>query len=149
MCIRDRLTSLDGVDHLLETLEIHQLANRDRNLHFALLTDLRDASTEQLPGDAVLLQRARTGIERLNRKYTDKTKDRFFLFHRPRRWNAGEGLWMGYERKRGKLTEFNAFLRGGSPACFSELVGATAILSTCKYVITLDTDCLLYTSRCV
>jgi cyclic beta-1,2-glucan synthetase len=52
--------------------------------------------------------------------------DLFFLFHRPRRWNAGEGLWMGYERKRGKLTEFNALLRGGSASCFSEIVGETA-----------------------
>ena len=134
------LTSLEGVDHLLESLEIHQLANRDKHLHFALLTDFRDAPTEQLPGDAGLVQRARAGIERLNRKYTDKTRDRFFLFHRPRRWNAGEGWWMGYERKRGKLTEFNAFLRGGAQGCFSELAGATGILSTCKYVITLDTD---------
>ncbi|WP_298220114.1 hypothetical protein [Halothiobacillus sp.] len=33
------LTSLAGVDRLIETLEIHHLANRDRYLHFALLTD--------------------------------------------------------------------------------------------------------------
>ena len=35
---------------------------------------------------------------------------------------------MGYERKRGKLTEFNALLRGGARECFSEIVGETAIL---------------------
>jgi len=134
------LTSLDGVDRLIETLEIHHLANRDQHLHFALLTDFRDASEEILPGDESLIQRVKEGVEMLNRKYISDGTELFFLFHRPRRWNAGEGLWMGYERKRGKLTEFNALLRGGSLECFSEIVGETSILPLIKYVITLDTD---------
>jgi len=134
------LTSLAGVDRLIETLEIHHLANRDQRLYFALLTDFRDAPEEVLPGDQALLQRARAGVEMLNQKYPSGNSTLFFLFHRPRRWNAGEGLWMGYERKRGKLMEFNALLRGGSRACFSEIVGETAILPSIKYVITLDTD---------
>ncbi len=132
--------SPEGVDRLIETLEIHYLANRDQHIHFALLTDFRDASEEILPGDQVLLQRARSGVEMLNRKYLSERQDLFFLLHRPRRWNAGEGLWMGYERKRGKLTEFNALLRGGSSNCFSEIVGVTAVFPLVKYVITLDTD---------
>jgi cellobiose phosphorylase len=134
------LSSGAGVDRLIETLEIHHLANRDEHLHFALLTDFRDAPTEVLPGDDTLLQRARVGIELLNRKYVSNGQNLFFLFHRPRRWNAGENLWMGYERKRGKLMEFNALLRGGARDCFSEIVGETAILPEIKYVITLDTD---------
>jgi cellobiose phosphorylase len=134
------LSSGAGVDRLIETLEIHHLANRDEHLHFALLTDFRDAPTEVLPGDEILLQRARAGIELLNRKYGSNGQNLFFLLHRPRRWNAGENLWMGYERKRGKLMEFNALLRGGARDCFSEIVGATAILPEIKYVITLDTD---------
>jgi cellobiose phosphorylase len=47
---------------------------------------------------------------------------------------------MGYERKRGKLAELNALLRGGASNRFSLVVGKTAILSNVKYVITLDTD---------
>jgi cellobiose phosphorylase len=134
------LTSLPGVDRLIETLEIHHLANRDRHLYFGLLTDFCDAPEEILPGDQGLLQRARAGIEMLNRKYSSDGHGLFFLLHRPRRWNPGEGLWMGYERKRGKLAEFNALLRGGSRECFSEIVGETAIFPAIKYVITLDTD---------
>jgi cyclic beta-1,2-glucan synthetase len=134
------LTSLEGIDRLIETLEIHHLANRDEHLHFALLTDFRDAPTETLSGDQALVQRVRAGVEMLNHKYPTPGHDLFFLFHRPRRWNAGESLWMGYERKRGKLTEFNALLRGGSRECFSEIVGETTSLSAIKYVITLDTD---------
>ncbi len=134
------LTSLEGIDHLIETLEIHHLANRDEHLHFALLTDFRDAPAETLPGDDALLQQARAGVELLNQKYPSTAQDLFFLFHRPRRWNDGEGLWMGYERKRGKLTEFNALLRGGARDRFSMIVGETDILPAIKYVITLDTD---------
>ncbi|MFA5205287.1 MAG: glucoamylase family protein [Lentisphaeria bacterium] len=134
------LTRVEGVDRLIETLEIHHLANRDPLLHFALLTDVRDAPQAVMPEDAALLQRTRAGIDRLNRQYPTPGHDRFFLFHRPRRWNAGEGVWMGYERKRGKLMEFNALLRGGGRECFSDIVGETAILPAVKYVITLDTD---------
>jgi cellobiose phosphorylase len=134
------ITSAESVDRLIETLEIHHLANRDPHLHFALLTDFPDASEKVLPADHLLVARARAGVEMLNLKYATGIHSLFFLFHRPRRWNPGEGLWMGYERKRGKLMEFNALLRGGSRDAFSEIVGETSILPAVKYVITLDTD---------
>src|SRR5437868_1410043 len=134
------LNSLEGIDSLIERLEIHHLANRDPRLHFALLTDFRDAPEEVLPEDEPLLQRVRTGVEKLNRKYYLAGSDFFFLFHRPRLWNPGEGSWLGYERKRGKLAGFNAFLRGGCGDCFSEIIGRNAILPAIRYVITLDTD---------
>lgn len=134
------IANAEGVDRLIETLEIHHLANRDPYLHFALLTDFLDASAEVMPQDEALLKRIRAGLEMLNRKYPAGVHTNFFLFHRPRRWNAIEGLWMGYERKRGKLMEFNSLLRGGSRGCFTEIVGDTEILPSIKYVITLDTD---------
>jgi cyclic beta-1,2-glucan synthetase len=134
------LSSLGDVDRLIERLEIHHLANTDQNLHFALLTDLRDAPEEKLPDDDELVQRARSGVEMLNQKYKHDGQDHFFLLHRPRRWNAGEGSWMGYERKRGKLMEFNALLRGGCRERFTEIVGDTAIFPSIRFVITLDTD---------
>ncbi|MDP1580876.1 MAG: glucoamylase family protein, partial [Candidatus Didemnitutus sp.] len=134
------LTTTDAVDRLIETLEIHHLSNRDAHLHFALLTDFRDVPAKTQPEDESLLQRARAGVELLNLKYPTGNQSCFFLFHRPRRWNASEGVWMGYERKRGKLAEFNALLRGGTRERFSEIIGATDILPEIKYVITLDTD---------
>ncbi len=133
------LSNPDMVADLLEGLEVRYLANRDANLHFALLTDLEDAPQESLPGDDGLVRQAQEGIELLNRKYEAHRTDIFYLFHRPRRWNAQEGLWMGYERKRGKLAEFNALLRG-KPAQFAQVVGDTTILPQVRYVITLDTD---------
>jgi cellobiose phosphorylase len=138
------LTSAQNVEDLVEALEVRFLANRDENLRFALVTDLRDAPEETIPEDEPLLQLARKRIEELNEKYTDSKSDAFFLFHRPRRWNPRERIWMGYERKRGKLAELNSLLLGGAQGFsgdrFSLIVGHTEILSNVKYVITLDTD---------
>jgi hypothetical protein len=134
------LTSLEVVDRLVETLEIHYMANRDPRLHFALLTDFADARAEKSPEDEPLVLHARSRIETLARKYASDRRDLFLWLHRPRRWNAGEGIWMGYERKRGKLAEFNRILRGGGAGCFSETVGAIDAIQSVKYVITLDAD---------
>ena len=134
------ITSSQNIEALIEALEVRFLANRDTNLHFGLLTDFRDAAEETLPQDAALLAQAAASIAELNEKYpSEEHGDIFFLFHRARRWNAQEKRWMGYERKRGKLADLNALLRGGSKA-FSCIVGDTEHLSNVKYVITLDTD---------
>jgi cyclic beta-1,2-glucan synthetase len=134
------LTNVQNIEDLVEALEVRFLANRDENLRFALVTDFRDAPEETIPEDEPLLHLARTKIEVLNAKYSDSKSDRFFLFHRPRRWNPGEKIWMGYERKRGKLADLNSLLRGGPRDPFSLIVGDLAVLSNVKYVITLDTD---------
>ena len=138
------LTSIQSIEDLIDALEVRFLANRDDHLHFGLLTDFRDALEETLPEDEPLLLLARRRIEGLNEKYGSSEGDIFFLFHRPRRWNPWDRIWMGYERKRGKLADLNWLLRAGPHADpadrFSLVVGETAILETVKYVITLDTD---------
>ena len=141
------LTSASNVEHLIEALEVRFLGNRDAHLHFGLLTDFRDAPLESLPEDEPLLQLARTRIDELNEKYgsgAGGSSGIFFLFHRPRQWNEHDRMWMGYERKRGKLAALNALLRGGAEAVagdrFALVVGDTAVLSGVRYVITLDTD---------
>jgi cellobiose phosphorylase len=130
------ITDEKEIDDLIEALEVRFLANRDENLYFALLTDFPDAAVEHAIGDESLLKRARDGIESLNLKYPG---DHFFLFHRSRRWNPSENLWMGWERKRGKLENFNDALRG-KPERFDTIVGPFSRLEDAKYVITLDSD---------
>jgi hypothetical protein len=85
---------------------------------------------------------AKARIEELNEKYAAGKDAIFLLFHRPRRWNPEERVWMGYERKRGKLGDLNSLLRtgGNQQGRFSLVVGETRILAQVKYVITLDTD---------
>ena len=134
------LVSSRGVSDLIEALEVRYLANHDQHLHFALLTDWRDSQTELTPDDERLLDQAKQGVESLNEKYQNERGDIFFLFHRPRRWNPQERVWTGYERKRGKLADLNALLRGHAADRFSLIVGQTGPLGEVKYVITLDTD---------
>lgn len=134
------LSRPQDIDDLLEALEIRYLGNRDPNLFFALLTDFPDAPEQKLPGDDALLAHARAAVRTLNETRHDDRPDIFYLFHRPRVWNPTERVWMGHERKRGKLEQFNARLRGGAQAAFSDIVGNTAILASIRFVITLDTD---------
>ncbi len=137
------LTSIAGIEELLEALEVRFLGNQDKHLHFALLTDLRDAEQEVLAEDELLQSLAQAGITKLNEKYQSAGNDRFFLLHRPRLWNQTERVWMGRERKRGKLSDLNCLLRGQGLDRFSLIVGNEDDLPKIKYVITLDTDTLL------
>ena len=134
------ISQFDEIDNLIEALEIRYLGNRDANLYFALLTDFRDASQRDMPEDNELMVYASNAIKTLNNTYCDDRAGIFYLFHRARGWNPYEKVWMGYERKRGKLEQFNALLRGEDKGAFVEMVGDMSILGTIKYVITLDTD---------
>ncbi len=124
----------------LNNLEVQFLANRESNMHFALLSDFTDAATEQTPSDAAIVAAATDGIRILNARYAPERGDAFYLFHRPRRWNAREATWMGWERKRGKLGEFNRFVLAGVRDGFSTIEGAHETLRNVRYVITLDAD---------
>jgi cyclic beta-1,2-glucan synthetase len=132
--------SVAEIESLVEALEIRFLGNRDKHLHFALLTDFNDAPQEHMPDDKVFLALAQDRIIALNKRYHRENEDIFFLLHRPRRWNAEEQVWMGYERKRGKLSDLNALLRGSDRTNFSLIVGHAKVLADVKYVITLDSD---------
>jgi cyclic beta-1,2-glucan synthetase len=128
------------VDSLVDNLEIRFLANVDPQLDFSLLTDFGDAKQEKLASDEALVQKAVLAIEALNLKYAHIRPHIFCLFHRPRRFNASEGVWMGRERKRGKIEDLNALLLRGDRSYFSTIVADPARLNSYKYIITLDTD---------
>ena len=133
---------VEAVNEALENLEVQYLANRERHLHFAILSDFTDSATESQEGDEAIVAAAEAGVRDLNARYAAGAKDAFYLFHRPRRWNEREGAWMGWERKRGKLSDFNRFLRGAEGA-FDTIVGDPIPLRQVRYVITLDSDTIL------
>ncbi|HSM57816.1 MAG TPA: glucoamylase family protein [Candidatus Sulfomarinibacteraceae bacterium] len=134
------LTSQEEVASLAQQLELHYLRNPDRNLRFALLTDFADADTEVTARDDELILAAVTAIDNLNNRHEAPV---FYLFHRRRQWNPSEGVWMGWERKRGKLHEFNRLLRGDSETSYVVQEGDLDVLEEIKYVITLDADTVL------
>ena len=125
---------------LTRQLENHFLGNADPNIHFALLTDFADAPQKVMTDDKQNVELAKAAIELLNNKYGDGNYRPFYLFHRERIWNSGEESWMGWERKRGKLEEFNKLLRGSNSTTYIVQVGDLNVLSTVRYVITLDAD---------
>ena len=131
------LESSGELNRLLQGLELYHLSNPDPFLTFALLTDFGDAPSENMPEDEQLLQLASSGIENLNKKYAQAP---FYLFHRQRQWNPSEGVWMGWERKRGKLADFNRLLLNQGGTAYTTRVGDASILPAVKYVITLDAD---------
>jgi cyclic beta-1,2-glucan synthetase len=145
------LNSQDEARSLLQQLELHYLRNPDPHLYFALLSDFADAHQVHESGDAQLIQILTDGVIALNKRYARPSttqnnapgalaSDPFYLFHRKRTWNAHENVWMGWERKRGKLHQLNQRLRESAAAEFDVEVGCMEILPLIKYVITLDAD---------
>ncbi len=134
------LDSVAGAADLVEHLEVQALGNVDPNVHFAILGDFRDSVEAQDADDAAILETARAAVERLNKRYGNGRADRFYLFHRERRFSPSEGLWMGWERKRGKIEEFVRLLRGDSHTSYAFQFGDTDVLSRVRYLITLDRD---------
>ncbi|MBP9951803.1 MAG: glycosyl transferase, partial [Cypionkella sp.] len=132
---------LHDVDELraqIEQLEVRYLASTGGALHYALLSDAVDASTETTPQDDALVSTALAAIAELNARYPSDHGPLFYFLHRRRLWNASEGVWMGWERKRGKLIELNRLLRGATDTSFSVISGPPP--QDIHYVITLDAD---------
>ncbi|GAA0306908.1 glucoamylase family protein [Rhodovulum strictum] len=131
------LGSAEEVAAAIEQLEVHHLSSTEGALHYALLSDGRDAATETEPQDARMIAQATAGIARLNAAYPSPHGDRFLFLHRRRLWNPSMGVWMGWERKRGKLHELGRLLRGASDTSF---LAPAAVPQDVRFVITLDAD---------
>lgn len=136
------LTSEADLLEQIERLEVHYLSAIDGDVSFALLTDGVDAAQEELEGDAKLLALASAEIEKLNSRHHDGPGGkRFLLLHRRRLFNPSEKIWMGWERKRGKLQELNRLLRGATDTSYTAINGAAPwVPDDVRYVITLDAD---------
>ena len=136
------LSSESDLLEQVERMEVHHLSGAGGDLVFALLVDGPDADREVNEEDARLLDIAAEAIDRLNQRYEPVAGgSRFLLLHRRRVFNASEGKWMGWERKRGKLHELNRLLRGAGDTSFIPIGGrAPQVPADVRYVITLDAD---------
>lgn len=134
------LMSEKQVTELFEELEARYLANQDPNIHFGLLTDLPDTTTRPSDeDDSPLVHLALRMVDELNAKYATQNGGSFFLLHRHRVFNARQGVWMGWERKRGKLLDLNKLLVHAFDT-FPVKAGPLQLLDRVRYVITLDSD---------
>ncbi|HRB03537.1 MAG TPA: protein ndvB, partial [Ilumatobacteraceae bacterium] len=138
------LTTVADIEQQVSVLEVHFLGNGAGDVWFALLSDWLDAPTEHTDDDEKLLSAAAAGIDRLNARYGPDHEGgaRFLLLHRSRRWNEREKCWMGWERKRGKLEELNALLRGSTSTSYLRTPARASSIPPAgvRYVVTLDAD---------
>ena len=147
------LTDARSVDALVHRLHLHYLANPETSTQFALLTDWSDSDSARSGPDEPLLAQATQRITELNARHPSGTASvgpRFLLLHRPRRWSTGEGRWIGWERKRGKLEQLVAVLAGPNPigeSPFVDLGPLSRPAAGTRYVVTLDSDTQLPPGR--
>ncbi|WAG69542.1 cyclic beta 1-2 glucan synthetase [Clostridium sp. CF011] len=134
------LNNPSRVVELINDLEVYYLANAQENLFFALLGDFKDSDTEEEVEDKSIVNVGILAIESLNKKYCKPDKKIFFFLNRHRQYNEKENKWIGFERKRGKLMEFNEFLRGNENTSYDVISSNPLNLRKVKYVITLDAD---------
>ena len=137
------LTSPEQAKELVRQMEVYYLANREANLFFALVGDFRDASSETLDSDEAITGAALKAVGELNEKYAAGGRQIFYYVHRSRKFNSSQGRWMGWERKRGAIIEFNRLLRGADDTSFGVISGDLSALPRIRYVITLDADTCL------
>jgi cyclic beta-1,2-glucan synthetase len=134
------LFSETQIRELFDELEARYLSNQDPNIHFGLLTDLPDTKARPLDEKSnPLAIFAAQCVNELNAKYAREKGGSFFLLHRHRVFNSRQGVWMGWERKRGKLLDLNKFLLYKYDS-FPLKAGPLEILERVRYIITLDSD---------
>lgn len=137
------IASHKEVEPLARQMERHWLANEDPGLQIILLADLADAHEDHRPGDAAILDALVDAVENLNERYGMGNTGPFQLLVRPRLWNERQGCWMAWERKRGKLEQFNRLILEGDSEPFCLWVGDRMALDLTRFVVTLDADTML------
>ncbi|HEY0264979.1 MAG TPA: glucoamylase family protein [Granulicella sp.] len=134
------LLSEKQVLEMFDELEARYLSNQDENLHFCLLTDMPDSSVKPAAEDQhPLVQLAIRCVHDLNEKYGRQDGGAFLLLHRYRIFNKRQGVWMGWERKRGKLLDLNRLILRDFDS-FPVKAGPLEVLDHIRFVITLDSD---------
>ena len=134
------IDSAKKVDELMEKLEIYYMANKSNNIYFALLGDVKASKNEKEFYDEQVENAGIEAVKRLNEKYPN---DKFPIFHflyRNRIWNASEKCYLGWERKRGLLSQFNLFLVTGKDEFRTNTIAKQSEHPNIKYIITLDSD---------
>ena len=137
------VVSIEEVPLIAARLETHWLANSDAHLQVALLADPADAKVETLPEDQHIVDALKSAVEGLNARHGKGGHLPFHLLMRPRLFNPKQNCWMAWERKRGKLEQFNRLVLEDARAPFTVMVGDMDSLSHTRFAITVDADTML------
>ena len=133
------ISDTEKVKEIFDVLESFYLVNKTDNLYFTLLGDVKASNKKNLKIDSEISKYGKKYADSLNKKYK---KDIFYFIYRKRIWNAKENSYLGYERKRGALLQFNQILLNqeiDEDKYFNVNTLSNNKLNI-KYVITLDSD---------
>ena len=140
------VNSKEKVQELMKKLEVYYLANKSKNLYFTLLGDCTQSSMKEEKFDEEVMKEGIKLAQELNQKYQN-SEDELSIFHfiyRERVWNEKENSYLGWERKRGMITQFNEFILGNIKNPFKENTiekeQEKLKKANIKYIITLDAD---------
>ena len=135
------ISNTDKIKDIFDQLETLYIANKTNNLYFTLLGDVKQSSSKVLEIDDEISKFGSEVAKALNKKYK---KDIFFFVYRKRVYNKNESSYLGYERKRGALVQFNKLLLHSMSKTDEEKYFNVNTLNgfneKIKYVVTLDTD---------
>ena len=140
------LDSGEKTKGLLGKLEVFYLANKSENLYFTLLGDCTSSKNKKEPYDEKIIEDAEVALKILNTKYKKEGLPIFNFVYRNRLWNGKEEHFLGWERKRGLLNQFNEYILGNLNNVFRvNTINDWKIkkqnkLPKIKYIITLDAD---------
>ncbi|MFR2533778.1 MAG: GH36-type glycosyl hydrolase domain-containing protein [Clostridia bacterium] len=144
------IKSKEKVVELMKKLEVYSLANQSENLYFALLGDCSSGANKEELFDQEVENAGIEEAKRLNEKYPQAGFPKFHFIYRKRFWNGKEECYLGWERKRGLLNQFNEYLLGHIDNVFrsntledwkkKENVQEEKKFPEIRYVITLDAD---------
>lgn len=137
------ITKKEKIDEMMKKLEVYYIANKSENLYFALLGDVSASSKEEEDFDEEISNYGLEVVKRLNEKYSNDKNLNFPKFHflyRKRVWNEKEECYLGWERKRGLLNQFNEYILKNSKDEFRVNTIDLDKIPKIKYVITLDAD---------
>ena len=134
------IKSKEKVQELFRKVEVYYLANKSENLYFTILGDCSESSKEEEEFDSEIVQEGYAQIEKLNKKYEYKEHPIFNFVYRKRKWIPTENAYLGWERKRGYLCQFNKFLLGANINDFRINTIEQSRLPQIKFIITLDSD---------
>ena len=135
------INSTEKLDKMIRKMEITYLANRSENMYYMLLGDCTSSSKEYIDLDEKVVKYGKKLIDELNAKYPAEHKLFNFLY-RKRVYSESEECYMGWERKRGALTELNLLLLGklSEGRISNSMYLAHRDIPDVKYLITIDED---------
>ena len=141
------VSTKEKVLEMCRKLEVDYLANKSENLYFCLLGDCKESNIQIESYDKEVIDAGQKEIERLNKKYPNSKFPIFHFIYRNRMWNEKEGKFLGWERKRGALTDITEFLLGNMDLKeqkekfnINTIANFKSDLPKIKYIITLDSD---------